>query len=80
MVLPNGVLKFLKKIHYVHELKRFSERNEPDLRVVKKLVRPGDHGGVVVRAVADRQIRLRRIDGWQQMAVIPTALVSTAAA
>lgn len=43
MVLPNRILKFLKQIHYFHELKRFSERDEPDLRVVRKLVRPGDH-------------------------------------
>lgn len=43
MVLPNRILKFLKQIHYFHELKRFSERDEPDLLVVKKLVRPGDH-------------------------------------
>jgi FkbM family methyltransferase len=43
MVLPNRILKFLKQIHYFHALKRFSERDEPDLRVVRKLVRSGDH-------------------------------------
>lgn len=42
-VLPNPILRYLKKIYYVHELKRFSERDEPDLRVVKKLINLGDH-------------------------------------
>ena len=43
MVLPNRILKFLKQIHYFRELKRFSEKDEPDLRVVRKLVSSGDH-------------------------------------
>jgi FkbM family methyltransferase len=43
MVLPNRILKFLKQIHYFRELKRFSEKDEPDLRVVRKLVGSGDH-------------------------------------
>ena len=42
-VLPDPILRYLKKIYYVYELKRFSERDEPDLRVVKKLINPGDH-------------------------------------
>ena len=42
-VLPDPILRYLKKIYYTYELKRFSERDEPDLRVVKKLISPGDH-------------------------------------
>ena len=42
-VLPDPILKYLKKIYYANELKNFSERDEPDLRVVKKLISPGDH-------------------------------------
>ncbi len=41
--LPDPILRYLKKIHYVYELKRFSERDESDLRVVKKLINLGDH-------------------------------------
>lgn len=40
--LPDSILNYLKKVHYSHELRSFSEKDEPDLRVVKKLIRPGD--------------------------------------
>ena len=42
-ILPDPILNYLKKVHYSSELKCFSEKDEPDLRVVKKLIRPGDH-------------------------------------
>jgi FkbM family methyltransferase len=42
-VLPGPILKYLKKVHYSYELKRFSEKDEPDLRVVKELIRMGDY-------------------------------------
>jgi len=40
---PDRALKFLKQRHYLYELKKFSEKDEPDLRVVKQLIRSGDH-------------------------------------
>ena len=41
--LPSPILGYLKKIHYTRELKLFSEKDEPDLHVVKNLIGPGDH-------------------------------------
>ena len=41
-ILPDPILKCLKKIHYSYELKCFSEKDEPDLQVVKDLIEPGD--------------------------------------
>jgi FkbM family methyltransferase len=40
-LLPNGVLHFAKIIHYARVLRRVSENDEPDLRVLKFLVEPG---------------------------------------
>ena len=40
---PDRVLKFLKQRHYLYELKKFSEKDEPDLIVVRRLITPGDH-------------------------------------
>src|SRR5215510_1926164 len=41
--LPAGLLFLLKKAHYPQALKAFSEKDESDLKVVKRLVKEGDH-------------------------------------
>lgn len=40
--IPRGVLFHLKAAHYIHLVGRFSELEEPELKVVKHLVKPGD--------------------------------------
>jgi len=40
--LPDSLLQKLKKIHYARKLRAISENDEPDLKVVKLLVGPGD--------------------------------------
>jgi FkbM family methyltransferase len=40
-LLPDGVLHFAKKIHYARVLRRVTESDEPDLKVLKVLVEPG---------------------------------------
>ena len=40
--VPRSVLFRLKSIHYVRALRAFSEVDEPDLKVVRQLVRPGE--------------------------------------
>ncbi len=40
---PDRALKFLKQRHYLYELKKFSEKDEPDLMVVRRLITLGDH-------------------------------------
>jgi FkbM family methyltransferase len=40
-LLPDVVLTRLKKIHYVRLLRRISEADEPDLRVLRYLIEPG---------------------------------------
>jgi FkbM family methyltransferase len=40
-LLPDGVLHFAKKIHYAQVLRRVTESDEPDLKVLKFLVEPG---------------------------------------
>lgn len=42
-ILPESFLLKFKKIYYVRSLKKFSEMNEPDLAIVKLIVKPGDH-------------------------------------
>src|SRR5215510_1741931 len=41
--LPASLLLFINKAHYLHALKAFSEKDESDLTVVKRLVKEGDH-------------------------------------
>jgi len=40
-LLPNSILQFAKKVHYVRVLRRVTESDEPDLKVLKVLVEPG---------------------------------------
>jgi FkbM family methyltransferase len=42
-MLPSSVLLELKKLHYVRSLWRFSEEDERDIKIVKHIVKPGDH-------------------------------------
>jgi FkbM family methyltransferase len=41
-MLPDKVLHFVKKIHYARVLHSISEKEEPDLKVLKYLVGPGE--------------------------------------
>lgn len=41
--LPQPALQFVKKIHYARMLESFSLEEEPDLKIVQYLVKPGDH-------------------------------------
>ncbi len=41
-LIPNKILIYLKKWHYLNSLKKFGEKNEPDLKVVKHIVNRGD--------------------------------------
>lgn len=41
-VVPTRLLQRIKKVHYVRGLRAASDKNEPDLTVVRRLVRPGD--------------------------------------
>src|SRR5580704_3915250 len=41
--LPDRMLQKLKKIHYAKALRAASENGEPDLKIVRHLVRPGNH-------------------------------------
>ena len=40
--LPEAFIIEIKKIHYLRSLKKFSERNEKDLAILKHIVKPGD--------------------------------------
>ena len=40
--IPKRVLFLIKALHYSYALKRFSERDEPDLMVVKYIVKSGN--------------------------------------
>jgi len=42
-MLPSGLLLELKKLHYVSALRRFSEEDESDIKIVKIIVKSGDH-------------------------------------
>lgn len=42
-MLPEKILQTIKKIHYARTLRFISESDEPDLKVIKYLVNPGDH-------------------------------------
>jgi len=42
-LLPLSVLMLLKRMHYPRAVRTFSEDDESDLRVVKCLIKPGDH-------------------------------------
>jgi FkbM family methyltransferase len=42
-LLPDGLLQFLKRIHYSRTLQRITESDEPDLRVLRCLVEPGQY-------------------------------------
>ncbi len=59
-LLPDGWLQRLKKIHYARTLRTLSEREEPDLLVLRHLILPGDrvadvgaNFGVYTKAFAD---------------------------
>ena len=41
--LPEPALQFVKKIYYLRRLESFSTEEEPDLKVVQYLVKPGDY-------------------------------------
>jgi FkbM family methyltransferase len=41
--LPEALAFEIKKIHYLRSLKKFSERNEKDLTILKHIVKLGDH-------------------------------------
>ena len=41
--LPPGARIRLQKAHYVRQLRRFSERDEADVTILRRLVTPGDH-------------------------------------
>ena len=41
-LLPDKILHFVKKIHYARVLRSISEKEEPDLNVLKYLVGPGE--------------------------------------
>jgi FkbM family methyltransferase len=40
--MPKKVLIYIKAVRYIYNVGRFSESDEPELRVVKHLVRPGN--------------------------------------
>ena len=42
-LLPESVLRLLKKIHYAQVLRSISQDDEPDLKVIQHLVGPGHH-------------------------------------
>jgi FkbM family methyltransferase len=42
-VLPSSVLFELQELHYVRQLRRFSQRNEPEVAIVQRLVGEGEH-------------------------------------
>lgn len=41
--LPESMLHYVRKIYYARSLREFSLDQEPDLKVVQYLVRPGEH-------------------------------------
>jgi FkbM family methyltransferase len=41
--LPDSLLFLTKRIHYVRSLRRFSEKDEPDIHIVKFIVKPGNY-------------------------------------
>lgn len=41
-LLPEKLLNNLKKVHYVHALTKFSDKDEPDIEIIKSIVRQGD--------------------------------------
>src|SRR5262249_2235477 len=40
---PESILQLMKKIHYARSLRSISERDEPDLKVIRHLLTPGHH-------------------------------------
>lgn len=42
-ILPARVLLELKKLHYARALRKFSEEDEIDIKIVERIVKPGDH-------------------------------------
>lgn len=42
-LLPENVLIKLKKLHYAHELDKFTEEDESEIIIIKRLVQPGDY-------------------------------------
>jgi FkbM family methyltransferase len=42
-VMPSRVLFEIKRIYYFYSLKKFSEKNEPDFKIVKYIIKPGDN-------------------------------------
>jgi len=42
-LLPQAILNRLKKFHYLRKVRHVSPSDEPDLEIVKALVRDGDH-------------------------------------